>query len=397
MIGTTLQVATNVTSTHCCAPQNGYEEPRILISKLKEEYHTLFIKTYNLIKENDIQGHRDVAHLRMEMLLMILQKFLGLLDHQKRGGLLGMASFFCEKEDRPHYEWITGQVADMADPPTMPIDPHSNHMRKYNYILSKVSKIADPRLMPGNPDSSLLAAHLLVESYLESDESEHLKPILKKHYAEDSMPSDVNIPPLLRAAEHSNPRIVEIMVSRQRCLNGASGISDPRSLHVAAANGNVGTLSTLIDKAEGQVVDARNAQKQTPLFLAAANGHEGCCRLLLNCKADPNSRDSHQHNILEVAAKSGNLNIVKMLVAGGADLRAPVTFCASTPLQAAIESGDPSGGLVRYLLDQNVDVSAQRWYDKETAMSLAQRRGLQLVVQAIGNKLDEQQPSYFPL
>lgn len=100
------------------------------------------------------------------------------------------------------------------------------------------------------------------------------------------------------------------------------------------------------------------------------------------------------HNILEVAAKRGTLHIVKMLVDAGARLDAPVSACASTPLQAAIESGDPSGGLVKYLLDQGVDVSAQRGYDKETAMSLAQGRGLHLLAEVIGNKLDEQQPSY---
>ena len=393
-IGKALLHTTNVASTHCGAPHNhGYEEQRILIRKLKEEYHTLFIKTFNIIKENDSQWYRDVAYGRMVTLLLIMQKYLGLLDDQKRGALLGMASFF-EKEDRAHYEWIVGQVADMVDPPIMPIDPRSSHMLKYNCILGKVAEMADPLLMPKAPDSSLLAAHLLVESYLESGGSDFLIPFLKKHYAEDSMPSDLIIPPLLRAAQHRNPKIVEIMLLRQKSLNGSSDISDLESLHVAAAMGNVGTLATLIEKAEGPVVDARNAQKQTPLFLAAANGREDCCRLLLHCKADPNSRDSHMHNILEVAAKRGTLHIVKMLVDAGARLDAPVSACASTPLQAAIESGDPSGGLVKYLLDQGVDVSAQRGYDKETAMSLAQGRGLHLLAEVIGNKLDEQQPSY---
>ena len=60
----------------------------ILIRKLKEEYHTLFIKTFNIIEENDSQWYRDVAYGRMVTLLLIMQKYLGLLDDQKRGALL---------------------------------------------------------------------------------------------------------------------------------------------------------------------------------------------------------------------------------------------------------------------------------------------------------------------
>lgn len=87
---------------------------------------------------------------------------------------------------------------------------------------------------------------------------------------------------------------------------------------------------------------------------------------------------------------------VKMLVEEGANLDADVAFCASTPLKAAIESGDPSGELVQYILDRGVDVSAQRAHDKETAISLAEGRGLQQLVLQLRRIIYEQQPSFFP-
>lgn len=206
------------------------------------------------------------------------------------------------------------------------------------------------------------------------------------------MPSDVVIPPPQRAAQYRNPKIAEIILSTQKSLNGAPAISNLESVHIAAAMGNVETLSIFIEKADGQNVDARDAQAQTPLFLAAANGRPDCCRLLLQRKADPNLRDRHGHTIAEVAARSGNLKILKMLVAEGANLHALVSNCGSTPLQAAIESKDPSEELVQYLLDEKVDVSAQRSHDKETAISLAEGKGLQELAQRMRNRLNEQDP-----
>lgn len=316
-----------------------------------------------MIEDIDSQGYQDMAYGLIVKLLLVWQKYPGLYDDQKRGALLGMAFFFKKYNDRDEYEYVLGKMADMVDPPIIPIDRDR----------------AEP-------------SQLLAESFLESD-GEALTPFWKKHFAKDNMPSDVVIPPPQRAAQYRNPKIAEIILSTQKSLNGAPAISNLESVHIAAAMGNVETLSTFIEKADGQNVDARDAQSQTPLFLAAANGRQDCCRLLLQRRADPNLRDRHGHTIAEVAARSGNLNIVKMLVAEGANLHAQVVRCASTPLQAAIESEDPSEELVQYLLDQNVDVRAQRSHDKETAMSLADGKGLRELFLRMGDRLNEVQDS----
>ena len=323
----------------------------------------LVIKLFSMIVTLDSQEKQDLANGQMLKLLLTLQKYPGLCDDQKRGVLSDMALLFHKNGDLDEYQYILGIIADMVDPPIIPI----------------------------NQD----ACDLLATSILESD-GQVLTQFWKKHFAKSNMPSDQLVPPPQRAAQHRNPRIADIILSRQKNILGAPAISNLESVHIAAAMGNVDTLSTLIDNADGRNVDARDAQKQTPLFLAAANGRQDCCELLLHRNADPNSRDRHGHTIVEVAAKIGNLKIIKMLVEKGANLHTPVVKCASTPLQAAIESGDPSGELVQYLIVvQKVDVSAQRVHDKETAMSLAQGRGLQQLVLQIDAILREQQPSYF--
>lgn len=265
---------------------------------------------------------------------------------------------------------------------------------EYDYVLEILADINEPSILPIDQDP----CHLLAESFLESDDKGLSKFWGKHlHFAKSNMPSDPVIPPPQRAAQLRNPKIAEIVSSRNNSIPGAPAIFDLESVHIAAALGNVDTLSILIKMDDGKTVNARDVQKQTPLFLAAAHGREDCCRLLLQHNADPSTRDGHGHTILEVASKRGNLNIVKMLVGAGADPKDYVAACGSTVLQAAIESGDPSGELVKFILDQGVDVSAQRIYDKETAISLAEGRGLDQLVQDMRSIMARQQePPFFP-
>ena len=332
---------------HCGSPCIWkFEEHRDIASKLGEEYHTLFIKIVNMILDIGKQGDRETAISLMWKLWLVLQRYRELCDSQKRDALLDMAEFFEENGDHDEYQNVLSVIADIDDP-----------------------YAPDP-----NPDP----CHLLATSFLKDGEGVPRK-VWQKHFANSSMPSDLVLKPLQCAAQHRNPKVADSILSRQSDYHKEPAIFKLEGLHVAALCGNVNTLSTLIKNAESSNVDARTVQDQTPLYLAAANGQEGCCRLLLEHKADYNLRDNHGHTILEVAARKGNLNVVRMLVGAGAKLDAQVSFrCASTPLQAAIESG--SQELVQYLLDQGVDVRPRRAYDNESAMSLAQAKDIPSIV-----------------
>ena len=347
---------------HCGSPGIWkFDEHRDIASKLREEYHTLFIKIVNMILDIGKQGNQETAISLMWKLWLALQRYRELCDSQKRGALLDMAEFFKKNGDGDEYQDVLRMIADIDDP-----------------------YAPDP-----NPDP----CHLLATSFLENDNGV-LRKVWQKHFAKSSLPSDLVLKPLQCAAQHGNPKVADSILSRQSGYDKEPAIFKLEGLHVAALYGNVDTLSTLIENVEGRIVDARTVQNQTPLFLAAANGQEGCCRLLLEHKADFTLRDKHGHTVLEVAARTGNLNIVRMLVDAGADLGAPFYYgCGSTPLQAAIESG--SQELVQYFLDQGVDVSPQRAYDNETAMSLAQARDLPSVVSRLQEIEASQQPNQF--
>ena len=216
--------------THCGAPHTcGYEKPRTIISKLKEEFHTLFIKILNMILELDSQGNKDLAIRLMGKLENALRKYPGLCDDQKRGALSDMAAFYKENGEQDEYEDVLGMIADMTDHPVLPIDEDQ-----------------DP-------------CYLLAMAFLES-ETEGLTKFWVKHFAKSNMPSDPAVPQLQRAAQHRNPKIAEIILSRQQRINTAPAIFNLESVNIAAALGNVDTLSTLIEIVGVENVDARDVQ-----------------------------------------------------------------------------------------------------------------------------------------
>lgn len=144
----------------------------------------------------------------------------------------------------------------------------------------------------------------------------------------------------------------------------------------------------------GADVEARDIVGPMPLFMAASHGHNLFCSALLDAKADHNNRDGHGHSIGEVAAKGGHLDIIKNLVACGADLDPFPMYCCSTPLQAATES--QCVDLIISLLDHGVDVTAHRPYDRKTAMQIADERGLTDIVKIMQERACPHTSGFWP-
>jgi ankyrin repeat protein len=93
------------------------------------------------------------------------------------------------------------------------------------------------------------------------------------------------------------------------------GVSD---LFTAARRGDVDTLNRLLS--EGADPNARDANGDTPLMLAAAGGHEPVVRHLLKYGADVNAVPVPEHATpLRIAVRDGNAGIVRVLLAHGAD------------------------------------------------------------------------------
>ena len=354
-----------------CQGFGGYEEfndmSNTISGVLKEELHCLFIHIYELASEADVRAQQGLAQEILLKLLLALERYPGLRDGKKCGVLLKIALFFQRSNDQCEFENVLMKVADLHQTPTLPLRP--------------------------NPYP------LLAESLWKTSEKarEILATLWQQHFGID-VPDNLAIPSLQRAAQQPNVNIaLAVLLSRPETIHVAPAMLNQQPLHFAAASGSIQNLDNLINR--GALIDAQDLQGRTPLFLAAENGHEPCCSTLLTRGADPNKRDTHGHSIMEVAARGGFLAIIKQLLAWGANINPILGACASTPLQAAVESSNFSYDLIQYLVDAHANVSNQRVVDGKNAIDLAEERGLTIVADSLRQKLMEEtaQPIAEPL
>ena len=109
------------------------------------------------------------------------------------------------------------------------------------------------------------------------------------------------------------------------------------------------------------------------MALAALNGGVQVADTLLAAGADANATRPSGETVLMTAAKTGNVALVRSLLARGADVGAGGThFRAQTPLMWAASEGHAE--VVRVLLDAGAKVSARSAFGT-TALMLAARHG----------------------
>lgn len=93
-------------------------------------------------------------------------------------------------------------------------------------------------------------------------------------------------------------------------------------LHSAAFADNAETASALIDAGADVNARAKNKFDNTPLQVSLLTQSAGVAKLLLARGADVNARQSEGVTALHEAAAAGNLAIIRMLLAAGADPKA---------------------------------------------------------------------------
>lgn len=185
-----------------------------------------------------------------------------------------------------------------------------------------------------------------------------------------------------------------------------SELSGMTALMVASSRGYSNMVAELIKR--GANVNLKHYSGETPLMFAAAKGDAKIVKALVRAGANPNVKVMSFHageitplisainsnseqrvelvNIL-ISGKAqinprgkfflsplmhavGNLDIVKLLIANGADVNQK-NFRGATALMAAAIDGIPS--VVRYLLEQGADVNASD-KDGTTALMCAEGR-----------------------
>lgn len=93
------------------------------------------------------------------------------------------------------------------------------------------------------------------------------------------------------------------------------------------------------------------------LLLAARKGNVGIVRALLDKGADINAKSPYGATPLYFAASNGHLEVVRLLVERGADVNAKDTFYGITALSSATAKGRAQ--IVKILIDKGAEGSAQ--------------------------------------
>ena len=149
----------------------------------------------------------------------------------------------------------------------------------------------------------------------------------------------VNPDNLPRAARQGDKRKVEKLLVRGFDINYHLG--NGTALTHAATGGHLEIVKLLL--AHGADITIGN-----PVGAAAATGHETIVKLLLEQGGSP--------NCLDAALRGKNINILRILLAHGANVNQKVDSSGRTPLQAAVETGQEE--FVKLLLTRDADVNA---------------------------------------
>ena len=123
--------------------------------------------------------------------------------------------------------------------------------------------------------------------------------------------------PLLQAAMKGNAEVIRLLVAAGADLDARS-VRGFTPLILAASRGHSGAVAVLVDA--DVVLDATHGQKYLALFNAIRDGHVAVVRILIDAGGSVNDAStSSGRTPLHEAAFYGQLEIVKMLLAAGAD------------------------------------------------------------------------------
>jgi ankyrin repeat protein len=98
----------------------------------------------------------------------------------------------------------------------------------------------------------------------------------------------------------------------------SSEYEDHEDILAAAAAGDVDEVAAVLSM-DNRLTRATDAQGRTPLHLAAANGHVSTVETLLHNNANPNARDRTGRTALALAEAAGHRDVVARLRAAGGE------------------------------------------------------------------------------
>ena len=106
------------------------------------------------------------------------------------------------------------------------------------------------------------------------------------------------------------------------------------TIHGASAGGDIRAVQTFLEVDGADINEKEELMGFSSLNMASLNGHDKIVKLLIDKKADINSKTDKGKNSLHLASIEGHFEVVKLLVFNDIDIN--VIFDSYTPLDAAI-------------------------------------------------------------
>jgi ankyrin repeat protein/beta-lactamase regulating signal transducer with metallopeptidase domain len=159
--------------------------------------------------------------------------------------------------------------------------------------------------------------------------------------------------PLQAAAAAGQREVAEFLISKGALVNAeAAAQGGTTALHYAALGGSKEVVELLISK--GAVIDARDKNGLKALPPAAMVNYMGMVKLFTASEA--NAKDKDGWTPLHYAARSGQKDVVLLLIDHGADVNAEAPD-KSKPLDHAAWSGQKDKDMVKLLIDKGTNIS----------------------------------------
>ncbi|PNP59104.1 hypothetical protein THARTR1_01352 [Trichoderma harzianum] len=188
-----------------------------------------------------------------------------------------------------------------------------------------------------------LMGHLeIVKELLLQEDTE----IDKKDLARDT--------PLSLATKMRQGEVVKELLEKKASAKKHNKLEDT-ALHIAVRNGDE-TIVQLIASREDADLEVTDADSFTPLHLAAQSGHLGILKLLIDRGAKINVCGDRRLTPLHLAAEKGHVALAKFLIQHGAKIDCLGSVHVQ-PLHMAAEAGHVA--LVEVLLEHNADIESE--------------------------------------
>jgi ankyrin repeat protein len=160
--------------------------------------------------------------------------------------------------------------------------------------------------------------------------------------------------PVADAAARGDREAVKALLKQAADVNGAQG-DGMTALHWAAMNGDT-ELAQMLIVAGANVKATTRLGTYTPLYLASQQGHGGVIAALLKAGGDVKAGTPNGTSPLMVAAASGEVAAVRVLIDHGADVNAKDGVRAQTPLMYAAASN--RAAVIELLVSKGADIKA---------------------------------------